>query len=145
MKFVIGFICVGLLMLSSCSNSNNNEGVILEKIGFDDLDNEVETYINMYIQDNGVYLIRTEEMQYLFLSNRSVATGEEAGYFSNVHAEISEDKLMIYFDENFVEDYNDERLEDNMVIYQIHDNDDYDYILAHKNGIEVPFDNIYGI
>jgi len=136
------FVVFLLLFVSGCTEDADK---LIKKIEFNDLDKEVESYIDQNIIENGIYLINNDDNQYLLLSNRSVTDGDEAGYFSDVHAEFSEGTLNIYFNENFVEDYTDERLEDNMIIYLILDNPGLESILAHKNGFEIPFDTVFGI
>lgn len=144
-KLLMVTVLVGLLFLTSCSAEVNDKDLLLEKIEFNELDSKIETYIDQNILENGVYLINTNGKQYLFLSNRSLVVGEAGGYFTNVYADLSDDKLMIYFDENYVENYNDEEVKDNRVIYLIHGDDNFEYILLHRNGIEIPFDIVFGI
>jgi hypothetical protein len=144
-KVRILLIVVMLLLVTACADNEPDADYLIKKIEFNDLKNEVESYIDQNIIESGIYLINSDDKHYLLLSNRNVETGEEASYFSDVHAELSEGKLDIFFNEHFSEDYSDERLKDNMLIYLIRDNLDLEYILIHKNGVEVYFDTIFVI
>jgi len=132
-----------LLFAIGCNEDKSEVDNLIERIKLNDLDKDVKDFIDRKNIENGIYMINTAGKQYLFLNSQSVVNGEKAAYFSNVYAEFSEETLKIYFEEHFVKDYSDERLEDNMVIYLIHDDPRREYILAHKNGVEIPFDGIF--
>ena len=133
-----------LIFMTGCNENESEIDSLIERIELNDLDEDVKDFIERKNIENGIYMINTIDQQYLFLNGQSVVNGEKAAYFSNVYAEFSEETLKIYFEEHFVEDYSDERLEDNMVIYLIHDDPRREYILVHKNGNEIPFDGIFG-
>ena len=133
-----------LLFMTGCNEEESEIDKLIERVALSDLEEDVKDFINRKNIDNGIYMINTMDKQYLFLNSQSVVNGEEAAYFSNVYAEFSAETLKIYFEEHFVKDYSDDRLEDNMVIYLIHDDPRREYILPHKNGIEIPFDVIFG-
>jgi hypothetical protein len=79
------------------------------------------------------------------LSERTVLKGEKAGYFTNISAEFSDGTLNVYFEDDYVDDYSDERLEDNMIIFRLQDDPIPESIQTYRNGEIVPFDAVYGI
>lgn len=143
-KIGICIIIFMLLFMTGCNEDESEIDNLIERIELNDLEEDVKDFIERKNIDNGIYMINTVDKQYLFLNSQSVVNGEKAAYFSNIYAEFSEETLKIYFEEHFAKDYSYEQLDDNMVIYLIHDDPRREYILAHKNGIEIPFDVIFG-
>ena len=145
MKNVLNIIVVIFVFaLIGCSHLVDSEEAI-RRLRFEELDSEIEEYIDKNILESGVYLINTEGAQYLLLSERTVVNGEKAGYFTNISAEFSNGTLNIYFEDDFVDDYSDERLEDNMIVFRLQEDPVPESIQAYRNGEMVPFDVIYSI
>lgn len=124
------------LILSACQQPESES--ILQRIASDKIPENVNSFMNRLITRSGIFLYNTSgSATYLYLDGYPAALGEPTFMFTEVNADVQEQKLLIYV--------SDKQTADNTVgpdirvLYKIAVNQDYDTILLFRNGSPVPF------
>jgi hypothetical protein len=146
-KILYLFIPVIVVVISIMLGINTKNSIfIVEKL--EDNSNayrKIYDNKNEFIKENGIFLLQTEEEKeiYLILDGSHINLNREVPYFSDVIIENKEDTIRIYFNEE-LKNYKVGKYPENILIYKITKDKDYEYIQLFKNGEETHFDSIIG-
>lgn len=102
---------------------------------------KVKAFMDMCDDKNGVYFYTaSKDVRYLFLNGATVKYGDKAPYFSDIKIEVKENTLVINFNENYTDDYENKKI-DYSVLYKIKVPKGIEFITIYKNGQQTHIDN----
>lgn len=140
MRKVISIFLV-LLILAGCNAEI--EELSYSKVEVDSTNKLVQDFITSVEDENGIHLFHLDDNTiYVFLNGYIVEQGSDASFFSDFEVKGKEDTLNIYFDEEHIDDYANQTL-NNQELYKINLDKTYEIVRLFKNDKETNFSAIY--
>ena len=129
------FVLVGFIVLLAGCNST----LTFNEIKSGKANKDVRSFLEDVEDQNGTYLYSNGDKEiYIFLNGINVQQSDEAAYFTNFDVEVDGDRLNVFQEVEYTEDYSDDKLK-SQALYKIRPNQNYEEIQAFSNGEEVLF------
>lgn len=139
-KKILSVILIISIVLTGLVGCSKDTDLAYSKENPKFVNKKVKEFMDTYNGKNGTYLItKNENEMYLFLNGSNVKYGDKAIYFSDIKVEVKENILIINFNENYTDNYENKKI-DNKVLYKIKKPKVVDTISIYKNGQQTYFD-----
>lgn len=138
MKRLLSFLLF-IVILSGC-----NSELFFTKVGKDNVNKDIQSFIDKAKDENGVHLyLDKQKTIYVYLNGKNVKKGEKAVHFTDFDVKKNGKSLNILYSNDETTDYSNQSL-NYEILYKVNLDKNYENIKLFSNGVEDSFGLVSG-